>query len=49
MKPLFTNKSICGAKINLTENVEYVKTDMKTAQVLKLFFSNIVKNVKIRQ
>ena len=42
-------KSISGEKINLTENSEYVKTKMKTAEVLNSFFSNIVKNLKIPQ
>ena len=49
MKPLFSDKSISGDKINLTENGEYVKTKIKTAEVLNSFFSNIVKNLKIPQ
>ena len=47
VKPLFSDKSITGDKINLTENGEYVKTEMKTAEVFNSFFSNIVKNLKI--
>ena len=31
VKPLFSDKSISGDKINLTENGEYVNTEMKTA------------------
>ena len=37
VKPLFSDKSISGDKINLTENGEYVKTEMNTAEVFKLF------------
>ena len=29
MKPIFSDKSISGDKINLTENSEHVKTEMK--------------------
>ena len=47
VKPLFSDKSISGNKINLTENCEYVKTEMRTAKVFNSFFSNIVKNLKI--
>ena len=47
MIPLFSDKSVSGDKINLTENGEYVKTEMKTAEVFNSFFSNIVKNIKI--
>ena len=49
MKPLFSDKSISGDKINVTENGEYIKTEMKTAEVFNSFFSNIVKNIKIPQ
>ena len=49
MTPLFSDKSISGDKINLTENGEYVKTDMKTAEVFNSFFSNILKGLKIPQ
>ena len=49
VKPLFSDKSISEDKINLTENGEYVKTEMKTAEVFNSFFSNIVKNLKIPQ
>ena len=41
MKPLFSNKSLRGDKINLTENGEHVKTEVKKAKVLNSFFSNI--------
>ena len=41
--------SISGDKINLTEDDEHIKTEMKTAEVLNSFFSNIVKNLKIPQ
>ena len=47
VKPLFSDESISGDKINLTENGEYVKTEMKTAEVFNNFFSNMVKNLKI--
>ena len=49
VKPLFSDKSISGDKINLTENGEYVKTKIKTAEMFNNFFSNIVKNLKIPQ
>ena len=49
MKPLFSDKSISGDKINFTENGEYVRTEMKTAEVFNNFFSNLVKNLKITQ
>ena len=45
-KPLFSDKSISGDKVNLTENGEYVKTEMKTAKVFNSFFSNIVVTAK---
>ena len=45
-KPLFSDKSISGDKINLTENGEYVKTEIKTAKVFNSFFSNIVATAK---
>ena len=49
MKPLFSNKSINADKINLTENGEYVKTEMKIAEVFNSFLSNIAKNFKVPQ
>ena len=49
VKSLFFDKSIRGDKINSTENGEYVKTEMKIAEVFNNFFSNIVKNLKIPQ
>ena len=45
-KPLFSDKSISGDKINLTENGEYVKTEIKTAKVFNSFFKNIVATAK---
>ena len=38
VKPLFSDKSISGDEINLTENGERVKIEMKTAEVLNSFF-----------
>ena len=49
VKPFFSDKSISRDKINLTENGEYVKTEMKTAEVFNSFLSNILKNLKIPQ
>ena len=49
MKPLFSDTSISRDKISLTEDSEYVKTEMKIAEVFNSFFSNIVKNIKIPQ
>ena len=49
VKLLFSDKSISGNKINLTENGKYIKTKMKTAEVFNSFFSNVVKNLKIPQ
>ena len=34
-------------RINLSEKGESVKTELKTAEVLNKFFSNIVKNLEI--
>ena len=34
---------------NLTENGEHLKTEMKTAEVLNSFYSNLVMNLKIPQ
>ena len=48
MKPLFSDKSISGDKINLTENCEHVKAEVK-AEILICFFSDIGKNLKILQ
>ena len=46
MKHLFSDKSISGDKINLSEDSKHVKTQMKAADVLNNFFSNIIKNLK---
>ena len=43
VKPLSSTKLISGDKTNYTENGEDVKTEIKTAEVLNSFFSNIVK------
>ena len=49
VKPLFSDKSISGDKINLTENDENAKTEMKTAEIFHSLFSNIAKNLKVPQ
>ena len=49
MKPLLSDKSISGNKINLTKNGELVKTKMKPVEVLNIFSSNIGKNLKTHQ
>ena len=49
VKSLFSDKSNSGSKINLIENEEYAKTEMKILEVLNSFFSNVVKNLKIPQ
>ena len=46
-KPLFSGKSISGAKTNLTENGEHIKTEKKETEVVSSLFLNIVKNLKI--
>ena len=49
MIPLFPINQFSGDKTNSTENAEHVKTEMKTAEVLNSFFTNIVSNLKIPQ
>ena len=46
-KPLFSGKSISGAKTNLTEDGEHIKTEKKETEVVSSLFLNIVKNLKI--
>ena len=47
VKPLLSVKVDCKDKIHLIENNELVKTDLKTAEVLNKFFSNIAQNLDI--
>ena len=47
MKPLLSGKSINSDKIHLHENEKLINSESKTAEVLKHFFSNIAKNLKI--
>ena len=49
VKSLFSDKSNSGDKINLIENEEHAKTEMKILEVLNSLFSNVVKNLKIPQ
>ena len=37
MKPLFSNKSVTGDKINFTEDFEHVENEMKTVECSKAF------------
>ena len=48
-KPLFSGKSISGAKTNLTEDGEHIKTEIKETGLVSSLFLNIVKNLKISQ
>ena len=49
VKPFLSDKSIDSDKIHLSENGELINSKTKTAEVLNDFFSNIVKNLKIRE
>ena len=47
VKPLLSDNVAGNNEIHLTENNEIVKADLKTAEVLNNFFSNIVQNLDI--
>ena len=47
IKPSFSDKVMKRDKINLSEKGESVKTELKSAEVLNKFFSNIVNNLEI--
>ena len=47
VKPLLSDKVAGKYKIDLFENNELVKTDLKTDEVLNNFFSNIMQNLNI--
>lgn len=44
---MFSDKSISGDQIKLTEKGEYVKTEVTTAEFLNSFFFKIVKDLSI--
>ena len=47
IKPLMPDKVMNRDRINLSEKGELVKTELKTAEVLNKFFSNIVNDFEI--
>ena len=47
IKPALSDKVMARDRINLSEKVESVKTELETAEVLNKFFSNIVNNLEI--
>lgn len=49
MKPLLSNKIVPNEKITLVETTEIRKSNKEIAKVLNDFFSNIIKNLKIRE
>ena len=49
VKPLFSDKSVSGDKINLTKDGEHVEIELKTEVVLNNFFSKKVKSFNIAQ
>lgn len=48
LKALFLMNQLVEIK-NLTENGEHLKTELKTAEVLNSFYSNLAMNLKIPQ
>ena len=49
LKPSLSDKSCIKEQINLVEKREILKMDLETAEVLNIFFGNIVKNLEINQ
>ena len=47
IKPSLSDKVMKRDRTNLSENRESVKTELKTAEVLKKFFYNIINNLEI--
>ena len=47
IKPLLSDKVMTRDRINVSEKGVCVKTELKTAEVLHKFFSNIVNNLEI--
>ena len=42
MKPLLSDKSHIRGRINITEKIEILKTELETAETLRKFFPNLV-------
>ena len=49
VKPMLSKKIKSNERITLIENDEIIKTEKGTAEVLNVFFSNIVQNLHIQQ
>ena len=49
MKPLLSNKIVPNEKITLVETTEIRKSNKEIVKVLNDFFSNMIKNLKIRE
>ena len=49
MKPLPSNKIVPNEKITLVETTEIRKSNKEIVKVLNDFFSNMIKNLKIRE
>ena len=49
IKPMLSKKIKSNDRITLIENDEIIKTEKETAEVLNVFFSNIVQNLDIQQ
>ena len=47
VKPLLSERSHIGDRINISEKSEILKTESETAETLNCFFSNIVKSLNI--
>ena len=48
MKPSLSDKLCVKGRISLVEKGEILKTNLETAEVLNIFFGNIVKNLEIK-
>ena len=48
VKPFLSDKSMSNEKITLIENEEIITEDLKIAEILNSYFSNIVANLNIR-
>ena len=47
MKPSFSDKIVSKDRIHSTENGEFVKTELETAETLNSFFGNVIKKIMI--
>ena len=47
IKSSFSDKIVTKDRIHLTENDEFVRTELETAETLNNFFGNVIKNLMI--